>query len=130
MIVLEKDSMLLEWDNVHPLLKRVRQALAVVWPADVPMRLTSLNRSKAEDQRLNASGIHSSGPPWRALDVGGVGLSQDHLDAMAEYVNTLWTYDRNRPQLKCAVSKQHGTGPHIHLQVHKRTERNVDGEEA
>lgn len=125
MIVLEKNDMLVEWDLVHLDLKRVVYTLLSVWPEDIPLRFSSLNRTKEQDRALNASGIHSSGPPWRAIDIGGKDLDQTHLNAMADFVNTVWKYDRNRPQLKCAVSKLHGTGKHIHLQVHKRTERNA-----
>jgi len=126
----KNEQMFWEWSrNAHPTLVSLVKTLAQVWPSNTPMRFTDLNRSRREDQKLKASGIHSAGPPWRALDIGGHEFDQAHLDAMAEYVNTHWKYDKNRPHLKCAISKPHGTGPHIHLQVHKRTERNVNDPE-
>ena len=129
MIIEFKDrNMFLEWSRgqAQGQLVSLVYTLAEVWPAGKPMRFTSFNRSKLADKKLGASGIHSAGPPHRALDVGAVEFDQLHIDAMAEYVNTHWVYDRNRPHLKCAISKPHGTGKHLHLQVHKRTERRID----
>jgi hypothetical protein len=127
-IVFEDADMLEEWDNIHPTLRKVFATLIQVWPEGVPVRLTSLNRTWEEDRALKASGVHSAGPPWRAVDIGGAGIDQAHLNAMGDFVNTVWTYDKNRPKknLKCAVTKLHGTGKHIHLQVHKRTRSNVE----
>lgn len=128
-IIIESESTLREWKSMHPSLEKVFFTLCQVWPFATTLRITSMNRSKLADEKLGASGIHSDGPPWRAMDVGGAELDQDHLDKIAEFVNTVWMYDRNRPNLKCAVSKPHGTGKHIHLQVHKRTERNINGQD-
>ena len=42
---------------------------------------------------------------------------------VVEDINKHFTYDPQRPGLTCALYHDTGRGPHIHLQVHDRTER-------
>lgn len=108
--------------NLHPMLKKVLVQAVNLWPEET-VRFTSLNRSREEDRRLGASGIHSAGPPWRALDIGGRFVEQEQINEVAAVLNDIWEYDHTRPHLKVAVANQHGTGRHLHLQVHDNTGR-------
>jgi hypothetical protein len=83
-------------------------------------RLTSIYRTPEEDRELGGTGIH---PAWRADDVGAAGVPQEHVDAVTDWINARWEYDPDRPNLPVAYSKPHGTGAHIHVQVHAHTRK-------
>jgi hypothetical protein len=91
------------------------------WEGDIV--ITSFNRTWKRDKELGGSGIHASGPPWRAIDFDGPAMTQEKLEALADKVNDIWSYDRSRPTLKCVVATPHGTGKHAHIQVCSSTER-------
>lgn len=80
--------------------------------------LTEVWRSWEADKALGGSGVH---PSWRAVDVRTFDIPADHVEAVVRWVNSRWQYDPLRPWMKVAYHKPHGTGPHIHLQVHPRT---------
>lgn len=80
--------------------------------------ITEVWRSWEADKALGGSGVH---PSWRAIDIRTGGVSKDFVDAVVTWVNARWVYDPFRPWLKVAYAKPHGTGPHIHFQVHSRT---------
>ena len=82
--------------------------------------VTSIFRTQAEDNALNASGIHVD---WRAVDVRTRGRSREAIDDVTRHINSKWAYDPTRPRLKVCFSEPHGTGPHAHFQVHPRTRR-------
>jgi hypothetical protein len=109
----------LEWN-----LLRVFWTLVNLWP-DESLSVTSIGRSVTQDRALGASGIHSAGPPWRAIDISIRTLKggQDAADGLADLVNDMWVYDPRRPTMGVCYAKPHGSGPHIHLQVHPRTRR-------
>ncbi len=91
------------------------------------MVITSIYRTKTEDVRLGGSGVHSA-KPHRALDIrvkNLVGDFQEKADEVAAILNANWAYDPDRPHLRVAISKVHGSGPHLHLQVHPKTKRNL-----
>ncbi len=46
---------------------------------------------------------------------------------VARAVNRLWIYDPRRPAMVVAYAGKHGTGPHVHFQVHQRTRRRRRG---
>ncbi len=99
----------------------VNDALAH-WPEEF-MVVTCIYRPREEDKAIGGSGIHSS-IPHRAIDLrvkNFEGDFQAKADSVAASLNALWTYDPTRPHLKVAISKLHGSGPHIHLQVHPKT---------
>ena len=107
-----------------------------IWPSE-EMRVTCIGRSWSEDAKLKGSGVHAAGPPWRAIDLRifnamgraqqNIGRSldeaQERAEEIAQRVNCNWQYDPERPGLKVAIASPHGTGPHIHLQVHPATVR-------
>lgn len=113
-----------EFPDLHPMLKRVFWALVNLWPDDT-MTITSIGRSWKQDRELGGSGVHAAGPPWRAMDLSIKTLTggQAKADWLGERINEIFQYDPLRPHLKVAVTKPHGTGPHIHLQVHNSTVR-------
>jgi len=82
--------------------------------------ITSIHRTPAEDAALHASGIHVD---WRAVDVRTKGQKQKVIDDVTNYINSRWSYDAARPNLKVCFAEPHGTGPHGHYQVHPKTRR-------
>jgi hypothetical protein len=80
--------------------------------------ITSAVRTAVEDALLGGSGIHVTG---RAVDVGARSIPEPLISAVTEWVNTRWQYDAQRPRLVVCYSKPHGSGRHLHFQVHERT---------
>lgn len=64
------------------------------------------------------SGIHSTFP-CRALDWSVKGWPDP--SAVANDINSNWTYDPSRLEMKCAIVHNIGQGIHLHTQVHERT---------
>lgn len=117
----------LQWALCHPVLRDVVVSGAKVWPA-LSMFLVSIYRPQ-DANNSGRSGIHSAGPPYRAVDGSGRNLANstdacwEACGLVAEKVNALWVYDPDRPSYVVAVGKKHGTGPHVHFQVHPNTVR-------
>ena len=115
-----------EFCQVDSRLAEILEDLADVWPIET-LYVTSIARTPEEDGALNASGIHACGPPHRALDVRIRTLPdnyQETAEYLAESLNKCWMYDYNRPDKVVCYAKVHGSGPHMHLQVHANTVRN------
>lgn len=106
-------------------LQEILLYVASVWPP-VDMELTRIHSSAEENIAAGAETvIHVVGPPYRAIDIRVTNLPGDPqiaADALGELVNHRYAYDPTRPSLQVAVTASHGTGPHVHLQVHPRTE--------
>lgn len=70
--------------------------------------------------RPGDNGVHGTWPV-RGLDVRcrSAGLGQ----ALEDLINSRWQYDPKRPELKVAIYHDVGSGPHLHIQVHKNTKR-------
>lgn len=119
--------MIVEWRDCHPTLVAAFEDVLRYWPnPSVDVVVTCIARTHAEDAALGASGIHASGPPWRALDFRITSLGPDYqnlADDLAEKINTLWVYDLGRPSMRVLFTAPHGNGPHGHLQVHPSTRR-------
>ena len=104
-----------------PLPRIITVSVIPRWPVG-DMVITCIYRTEEEDDALGASGIHATIPP-RAIDIRIRNLAvdpqkaQEKADEIAAEVNKEWLYDPTRLRLKVAVAKQHGTGPHLHLQV-------------
>lgn len=92
------------------------------WPIGQAV-VTSLHRTAEEDARLGGSGVHVAGPPWRAVDMIGRGMGWPEYLEVAERLNADWVYNPTAPEKQVAVAQTHGTGPHLHLQVHPQTVR-------
>ena len=93
---------------------------AAQFAADIgwTLLLTEVWRSAEADGKLGGSGIH---PAWRAVDIRTRDVPGLHVESVVKWINSRWQYDPLRPWMKVAYHKPHGTGPHIHLQVHART---------
>lgn len=71
-------------------------------------------------------GVHTVGPPYRAMDISVYTLGSDwpqEVQRLADIINEMFVYDPARPNKVVCYVKPHGTGPHIHLQVHPNTRR-------
>lgn len=71
--------------------------------------------------RPHDDGVHGT-IPCRAVDLRSWAF--DFPQTVCDYINRTWTYDPERPEMKCAIFHDVGYGKHIHLQVHPRTVRN------
>lgn len=130
MMIVLTDRQLLEFALCHVRLQRVLHEIGKDWPS----RFMYLSRIWSTEDENEAAGartlIHTVGPPYRAADVsgknltGGVDERWELCGAIAKRVNRRWAYDPNRPgRFSVAYAKPHGSGPHIHLQVHPNTRR-------
>lgn len=106
--------------EVHPVVRMIvleaaEHALEVHgWLFEV----TSCIRSLEEDRAAGGHGIHTTG---RAVDVGARSIPERLVKAVTDQANARWQYDPQRPNLTVCYSAPHGTGPHLHFQVHERT---------
>ena len=82
--------------------------------------LTSIFRTWPEDAKLKGTGIHCL---WRAVDIGAESWTDPNVQSVADALNSEWVYDPTRPGKLVALYQEHGTGPHLHLQVCGNTER-------
>ena len=108
------------------LLAIITDIVLPLWPEPMAV-VTSIHRTEAEDAAVHGSGVHVVGPPWRAVDIATQRWADSRVEAVVAQVNLEWRYDPDRPHLSCAVYTEHGTGPHVHLQVHPRTRRRHEG---
>ena len=114
-----------EYNHAHTVLRQVTEDVVQEWPSEV-CRITCIYRTMKENIDAGAATtIHSVGPPYRAIDFGAAELGWDLVGKVADAINAKWVYDPHRLGLQVAVSKKHGTGPHLHIQVHPATLRRV-----
>lgn len=128
MFIKFNDRNLSAYINTYPILREMLMELIYNVPnkKGVYVQITSLDRTEEEDKLLKASGIHSSGPPWRAIDIviRGIINDQEEYDRISKVLNDKYEYDFKRPnKYNVAYSNPHGTGKHIHLQCHANTRR-------
>ena len=66
------------------------------------------------------SGVHGA---WRGIDFRIFEKSgEEGTYRIAEIMNSIYQYDYKRPHMQVAVTElYHGTGPHLHLQIHPNT---------
>ena len=127
MISLSSPRLFFEFRDITDELDALLRDILSLWPYD-EFHITSIYRTPEEDTLLKASGIHTS-IPHRALDASIHPMALTLLDQQrlalnfARRINRRWIYDPRRPRFKVIVAKQHGTGPHLHIQTHPRTER-------
>jgi hypothetical protein len=68
--------------------------------------------------RIDDPGVHGA-MPLRGIDLRCYG---DLGEIVADFVNSQYTYDPDRPDKKCAIYHDVGRGAHLHLQTHPKTE--------
>jgi hypothetical protein len=118
-----------EYAKMDPRLHEITDDALAVWPVS-RCHVSSIWRSHSEEVTAGGkSGIHETKDPHRAEDLSGRNINGNVSDRwracgrVATQVNRKWQYDPRRPHLKVAVAAKHGTGPHVHLQVHPRSKR-------
>lgn len=106
------------------ILQEILTWLAGQWPP-ADMVVGDVHRTEAENTAaLAKTPIHVVGPPYRAIDVRVGTLAGDHqsaAEAIGAFLNARYVYDPARPTMVVAYTVPHGTGPHVHLQVHAST---------
>jgi hypothetical protein len=66
--------------------------------------------------RRGDKGVHGC-TPCRGVDLRASDMGHD----IAAWVNDGWEYDPERPEMRCALYHDAGSGWHLHLQVHPHT---------
>jgi hypothetical protein len=117
-----------EFLQCDPKLQGVLLWLATQW-APAALIVGDIHRTSEEEVAAGGvSGIHTVGPPYRAIDVRVTNLTGDPqvaADNIGALVNLKYVYDPARPDKLVAFTQKHGTGPHVHLQVHANTDFRV-----
>jgi len=80
--------------------------------------LTCIWRSDDEDKALGGTGVHAA---WRAVDVRTKNRPASDMEQLVAYLNGRYVYDPARPSKPIAYAREHGTGPHMHIQTHPNT---------
>lgn len=65
-------------------------------------------------------GVHST-DPCRGIDLRSWIYTPDKQKKIESYINSKWTYDPNRPDMKCLILHGDRGQRHIHVQVHPNT---------
>lgn len=112
-----------EWDDqrLAPLLRQIAEEFCE-WASSelgwIPC-VTSIWRSVQENALAEAkTQIHCF---WRAIDFRTKDRPESDVVTATRWINERWVYDASRPDLPVAYSAPHGTGLHLHLQVHSAT---------
>ena len=72
--------------------------------------------------RMNDNGVHGQ------LPLRGTDLRVRYAAAgrvLESQINSNWSYDRDRPDKKCAYLHGDGANLHLHIQVHPNTRRRL-----
>ena len=101
-------------DGLHLLAK------ALGWPKIV---VTSIYRTVEENRKAKAKSLVHVTKPHRAMDVRTYDVPPKVVYDVTDELNRLYVYDPARPQLPVAISRPHGSGPHLHLQAHPNTRK-------
>lgn len=64
--------------------------------------------------RQSDTGVHGY---WRGVDIRTNSLPDGAGDALASWVNLMFSYDPGRPQYQVALNHNVGLGAHLHLQI-------------
>ena len=77
-----------------------------------------MTESYRQQQHLND--LHGTAPV-RAIDIRS--WCYAYPNAIEKWINDNWVYDPDRPDMKCAILHDAGSGMHFHIQVHPMTRR-------
>lgn len=107
-----------ELDFIHPKLRFLVRDVQSIYASQTGKEtvITSLFR-------IGDEGVHGT-LPLRGVDIRC--RDMDLGEYIADYVNEQWTYDPDRPHMKCVIFHDTGSGLHLHLQVHPRSVRVQD----
>jgi hypothetical protein len=70
--------------------------------------------------RIGDNGVHGA-LPLRGMDLRCKGYKFGKL--LATFINDNWEYDPSRPDKKCCLFHNAGSGYHLHIQTHPNTKR-------
>jgi len=116
-----------EWPNVSPLLREIiEEAHEEVWPDNTILLITDIYRTLSENASYGAkTTIHVTpeGASHRAADARTTLISDATKEKVIDFVEKHWIYDPERPLLMAVFGAPHGSGPHLHFQVHLNTRR-------
>ncbi len=85
--------------------------------------VTSMWRSLEENRAAKAKTRIHCQMPIRACDIRIRDVDQSLVELVGKAVNARFQYDKRQPAMRVAIWALHGTGPHVHLQVHPNTKR-------
>lgn len=120
MIAFKTWSALSQFRDLHPEMRGLLEwVYRSAWPTDVVMVITRI----ADYDAGQKTAVHTEGPPWRAVDLRISNIPTKDAERVRDAVNAAWRYDPNRPEMRCCVLHDAGSGNHIHLQVHNLTSR-------
>lgn len=112
-----------EWPQCVHLLQDIVRDTADEFPARLDhVRVTSIYRTEEENAAVGGKTTIHCQIPHRAVDLGGAELTQNEIDSICSIINAKYIYDPQRPEKVVAYGMLHGTGRHIHCQVHENTE--------
>lgn len=88
--------------------------------------ITCVYRSHEEDAALYHDPFHQPGVHtyWRGVDISVLNLTSSEIKTLTSDGNYRWTYDPERPWLRCFFFETGGAGttaPHIHIQTNPET---------
>lgn len=113
-----------EWvsGKVHPVLigiagEAVAFADRLGWS---PVVVTDIYRTLEEEAALRSSGVHHA---WRAIDFRTRDIKPKQVEDLRRFLEGAWVYDPMRPSKILCYTAEHGSGPHMHVQVTDRTVR-------
>lgn len=118
-----------ELERLHPMLCLIfADALGFAARLGWTVTVTSIFRSRLDDQRLGGTRVHCQ-YPHRAIDIRTAGIRPELVADLERHLKSRWIYDPVRPGLPVAygagTGESHGSGPHLHLQAMDLTRRRV-----
>jgi hypothetical protein len=96
--------------GIHPTLVQI-----LLFISDAFGSIPTVTSAYRKDDR----GVHGTSP-LRGIDLRMSGAVAIYY---TQVINETFSYDKQRPDMKCAIYHDVGFGPHIHLQVHPNTQR-------
>lgn len=125
MIYYKSFRLLSESHGLHPTLRELLddfacKAVAAAWKKIV---VTSIYRTVEENRAARATTLVHCQTPHRAIDIRIRDVPAAIVASVGQSLVDEWEYDRRQPRLNVALWKLHGSGPHLHLQVHPNTRR-------
>lgn len=110
-------------DDWHGALDMLRQVVLFIlndaWPTDRDLIVTRIAERTPEQK----TEVHTDGPPHRAIDFRISHCPFQTVQRVADRINETFIYDPDRPTMRVAILHDAGSGNHMHVQVHARTQR-------
>jgi hypothetical protein len=121
-VLFKTPRQLQEFYNCEALLQEILYWIVdFQWPENVPMSITSIYRTVAENNDAGAKTQIHCQTPHRAADISLRLVPENVANKITAEVNRRWDYGNNG--FPCAYTHNVGSGIHLHVQVHKNTKR-------